>query len=718
MPDVQGVPYPGTGGTGSNVDLLRRLQGYFRTWANATDIARAKWRRDFDFAEGNGKQWNQVDRELVKRSGRPVLEFNRIQPQIELVAGLQRRMELDYDALPRGLEDRRLGEITSASLRAARDFTRLSRTNDKVFDDASICGLGAWEVLHTLDDADDLLWGDIVVNRINPLAFIFDPWYTQPDMQDGAFMGKAIWMSIDEFIEKYPDKRQYAIPGEWLSRSGAFPTASEDFGTSPNLIHELYDSEQGRIRLLAMWHKVRASINLVVDTETGMVWEVESKTEGERLLHEKAEESGREYIRRFNLISSDTTSAVVDETGQIAADPRTGQPLQFNTPEAANDRLNELADLSTIELLDRYSVITREARVPRWAEMVWWEVLEDGTTPFKDRKYPFIPYVSRQYSDDPESIMGIVRNIIDPQEEYNKRYSQLLAHLNSSAHSGWLNRKAGGANSKQLEVMGSKPGIVVDYSTVAPQQIKPVEVSQGHFALLQSSERNILHISGINAEMIGQTTQATVSGRAIRARQQGGGTILTPRFKSYEETQLDLAYMLLSRVQQFYPAEKIRRIIGISELSTPLGRDGASVFTDPVSGKPMNDDDIMNLLKQMRTVKFDLALRLSPANATERQAQFEQGVQLAGLVTSTGRPLGPNTIQALVDLADMPTRFAEGLKRDAEQPAVMDPNSKGGEQGGGQNSAVQGLIAQLRAGRAGGSEGMTGANAPTGEQST
>ena len=712
MAEIHPITSLGPGIVGEQTDLLRRLQGYFHTWATATELARAKFRRDYEYAEGNGKQWSAGDREKVERSGRPALEFNQIQPQIELIAGIQRKMELDYNAMPRGLEDRRIAEIASAALRAARDFIRLTRINDKVFDDGIICGLGAWEVIHTLDDADDLVWGDVLVNRINPLSFIYDPWSTDQDMQDGECMGKAIWMSLDEFVRRYPEKKYLAVPGEWLSRSGAYPTASEDLGTGPNLLRELYDHEQGRIRLLAMWYKVRTSIALMIDTESGMVWDVPSKDEGERLLKEKSEQVGRESVRKYQIITTDTTSAIVDEKGQIVPDPRTGDPMQFGAPEAANARLGELSKFSTMELQDRYKVVTRHARVPHWAEMVWWEVLASGPTPFKDRRYPFVPYISRQYADDPESIMGIVRNLIDPQDEYNKRYSQILAHINSSALSGWMNRKSGGASSKQLETMGSKPGVVVEYSSIPPTQIHPVELSQGHFQMLSHGERNILRISGVNAEMVGQTTQATVSGRAIRARQQGGTTILTPRFKAYEESQLDLAYMLLSRIQQFYPPEKLKRIIGITELATPLGRNGQSIFTNPITGDPMSDKDIMDLLKRMTTMKFDLTIRLSPATATERQSQFEQGVQLSGLITSTGRPIGPNTINALVDLADMPTRFAEGLKRDAEQPPQ--PELVSGK--GGQNSAVQGLIAQLRAGRAGGSEGSIGTAAPSGGQ--
>ena len=701
MPDVKGQE--AVGSTAESVDTLRKLQGYLRAWANTTETARLKFKRDFEMTEGNGKQWRAEDRAKVEATGRPALEFNQIYPQVELVCGIQRSLELDFTAVPRGLEDRRLGEVASAALKAAKDFTRVQRISDKVFDDGIICGLGVWEVLHSLDDPDDLVWGDIIVNRINPMTFIYDPWATQPDLQDGAYMGKGTWMSIEDFKDRYPSKAALAVPGEWMTRFAASINSADDLGTGPNLMKELFDAETGRIRVITLWNKVPTKIALIIDTETGWVREVKNKAEGEKLIREQAEATGRESVRKYNLTTSDATSAVIDETGQIAKDPRTGAPLQFADREMAGARLNELADQNTIELLDRYKVVTRQARVPEWTEMCWWDILDSGKTPFRDRSYPFVAYMSRQFSDDPESIQGIVRNLQDPQEEYNKRYSNILAHQNSSSHSGWMNRKSGGANKGQLEQMGSKPGIVVEYSTMAPTQIRPVEMSQGHFAMLTNSERNILRISGVNAELVGQTTQATVSGRAIRARQEGGTTILKPRFRAYEESELDLARMLLSRIQQYYPVEKLKRIVGVAELSSPLGANGQSVFTDPISGKPLDDNGVIQVLSDLRNTSFDLVLKLSPATATERQAQFEQAVQLAGLITSTGKPLGANTMQAMVDLADMPTRLGEGLKRDAEaasNPAVMEP--------GGQNQAIQGLIGQVRGGRAGGSEGVVG----------
>lgn len=652
-------------------DLTKFLMASVKLWANTTQTAREKFRRDYDLAEGNGKQWLQADRLAVTRTKRPALEFNQILPQVELVSGIQRSMDMQYVALPRGLEDKRLGEIVSATLKAARDFIRLGRIDAHVFDDGTICGLGVWKLLHSTVDTKDILWGDIHASRVNPLAYIWDPW-ASPDesFQDGAFMGDATWMSMDEFQRRYPNMGHLKNPGEWINQAGQFIGDSTLLGLGDNLKQELYDQENGRIRILNLWYKKPTTIKILVNTETGQVSEVKDEVDGEQQLSQIAQQYGQEAVSQFQIMNAGSYTSIID--------PTTGAMENFANPEAAQGRMSQLAAAKGMEVYEKLKVITREARVPYWCEMVWGQILEQGKTPYKDRNYPYVPYVSRMLQDDPESIMGIVRNLWDPQDEYNKRYSNLLAHSNSSSHSGWLNRKAGGANSAELQRMGSTPGVVVEYAGTPPSQIKPVEMSTGHFNMIQQSERQILKISGINAEMVGSTTQKTVSGRAIRARQEGGNTILKPRLFSFEEAQLDVTQMLLSRIQQYYPVQKIKRIIGLAELASPMGPMGQSIFSDPQTGQPINEQQVIELLTTMGSLQFDIAIKLEPGDPTQRQAEFEKAMQLATLMMQTGRPLGPMTFQALVDMCDMPTRFAEGLRRDMMMPPTQPMNAQGG----------------------------------------
>lgn len=695
MPDAKPIT-PST----EDSDILRKVQAWFGLWVNATASARQKFKRDFEVVEGNGKQWDPKDRMKVEASGRPALEFNKVLPQVKLVTGIQRRSQVGFVSLPRGLEDRRLAEIANASLKAANDFARVDRVSGRVFDDATICGLGAWKVLHSFDDTEDIIWGDINVSRVNPLCFIWDPWHTEPDMQDGAFMGDALWLDIDVFKDAYPEYANLAKPGEWMGKMKQYFGDSSQFGTGENLIPELFDTEAGRIRLMNLWYKKPSRISLLVNEKTGQVRELASAKEGEQMIADMRLRVGREAVAPFQVIRADGYSEVRDPNGALMPDPQTNEPMTYANPELAQARINQIADQMGLIATDGVKVINRKGRVPHYAAFVWWQVVAESRTPFNDLYYPYVPFISQKYGDDPESIMGMVRPLIDPIQEYNKRWSNILAHLNSSSHSGWLNRKSGGASTKELETVGSKPGVVVEYTTMAPTQIRPVELSSGHFQLLQTSSANILEISGVNADMVGvrQPAPSVVSGRAIRARQQGGNMILQPHFQAYEESLLDLNQMILRRIQQYYPPEKLRRIIGVFEMNAPLGMNGMPLFSDPMTGAPMSEDQIYAALRTLRITQFDLALKLAQDAPTERQAQFEQAQQVMSLIVSTGRPIMPNTLAAVVDLADLPTRLLEGLKRDAmapPNPALAAPQAE----------ALAANKSETSAGRAGGSEG-------------
>lgn len=680
----------------SEGEILKRSRAFIRSWLNATATFRQSARKDYAYVDG--RQWQEKDARQVLASGRPVITTNLILPQVELVAGIQRGMILDYVAKPRGMEDKRLAEVATAALKAVNDFGRVQRTTERVFDDGTICGLGAWEGLHTFDDSDDLLWGDTKISRIPPLSFIWDPWSVEPDMQDGNFMGKAWWESLESLKERYPDATiPMGPPGEWLDARDLV-SDPQDLGLGPSMLSELYDAETGRHRVLQIWDKRPMEIVLLADQETGKVTEVKNKKTGEQLLARLAETEGRAFAGRFALIQSGEEHVIVDRSSALPMPaPGSSVPLMFVDRPAAQAHLDGLAKQAGMAVYDRYATITRKARKPYVTELVWWQILQTHESPFRDRRYPFVPYISRQFSDDPTSIQGIVRAMTDSQDENNKRRSQLMAHLNSSAHSGWLNRKSGGADSKLLELMGARPGIVVDYATVKPERIEPVNISQGHFMMLQDSAANIRTISGINNEMVGATTQATVSGRAIRARQQGGLTILQPRLRSFEEANLDVARMQFSRIQQYWPVEKIRRVIGVAEAQSPLGANGQPLFAG------MSDGQIVAELTQLQQGQFDLALQTVPATPTERQSQFEQAVQIIGMVSSTGRPIGPATFQAMIEMSDMPTKLEAALKQDAAQPP--DPAMMGE---GGTNERLNAMISNIRGGKAGASEGALG----------
>jgi len=55
-------PGQATPPTPEQADLLKFCMASIKLWANTTQTAREKFKRDFDLTQGNGKQWYQGDR--------------------------------------------------------------------------------------------------------------------------------------------------------------------------------------------------------------------------------------------------------------------------------------------------------------------------------------------------------------------------------------------------------------------------------------------------------------------------------------------------------------------------------------------------------------------------------------------------------------------------------------------------------------------------------
>ncbi|HOV76314.1 MAG TPA: hypothetical protein PK967_20370, partial [Candidatus Hydrogenedentes bacterium] len=108
-------------------DDLVTAQGFISSWARTTQVARQHFARDYEYTDGNGKQWLAKDRAKLEKQGRPVIEINQVLPQVLLVAGMHRDAKLGISCKPRGMEDARLSEVTSAALRATMDFARVPR---------------------------------------------------------------------------------------------------------------------------------------------------------------------------------------------------------------------------------------------------------------------------------------------------------------------------------------------------------------------------------------------------------------------------------------------------------------------------------------------------------------------------------------------------------------------------------------------------------------
>lgn len=268
--------------------------------------------------------------------------------------------------------------------------------------------------------------------------------------------------------------------------------------------------------------------------------------------------------------------------------------------------------------------------------------------------YPVVPFYA--YWRDRHKF-GIIRNLRDPQQEKNKRYSQLLHILNTTAHSGWLIEEKSVTNIIDYKQFGSTPGITLTYKHgfAKPEQLTPKHASEGHAVASQMGSDELKVISGVNADLLGyaQSKSQVESGIAMARRQQQGIVILQSVMDNFNRSQIYLGKLLLEYIQKSgtYSEEEMISIVK---------DDGTTEDVTINEGVP--EGDAVKEVKNNVTVgKYGVMIGQGPLNVTTRIANLMYLVEAA----KSGVPI-PGDV--LIEASDLPNK--EKIKQRIQEEAM------------------------------------------------
>src|SRR6185437_10982446 len=129
--------------------LLPRIIGWYK-------IARdhwQEWRQEaaecFDLVAGH--QWSEDDLEILRDQMRPAVTFNRIQPFVDVVGGLEVNNRQETQYFPRQLGAAGVNELFTGAAKWSRDECDAEDEESEAFRDACICGMGNTQTLMTYD---------------------------------------------------------------------------------------------------------------------------------------------------------------------------------------------------------------------------------------------------------------------------------------------------------------------------------------------------------------------------------------------------------------------------------------------------------------------------------------------------------------------------------------------------------------------------------------
>jgi len=503
-----------------------------------------------------GDQWDPADRRRLEAVRRPALTINKIISTISNVMGEQIFNRSEIGFRPRSGAPAETAEVLSKVFKQISDNNQLDWKRSDMFADGIITSRGFLDVRI---DYNDSMEGEVRIDNLNAKNVVVDP--------DG---------------EEYdPDTWSEVFTTKWLT--------ADDIA----VLYSKADAELLRNRDQSFFPYGYDSIQAYRDRF------------GDRFSPMYTGDYDHSNVLR-NIRIIDRQYRVLDKQKHFVSVDGDMRPI----PESF-DR-NKIA-----LFVDQFGfkVISKLVRRIKWTVIADNVVLHDDWSPYKHfTVVPYFPYFRRG------TTIGLVENLIGPQELLNKVSSQELHTVNTTANSGWK-VKAGAVHNmtvEELEEKGAQTGLVIEVNGDPDkdvQKIAPNQVPQGLDRISYKAEEHIKTISGVSDSMQGFDRE-DVAAKAIQAKRQAGSTNLAKPLDSLTRTDYILARNVLDLVQEFYTEARLLTITH----NQATGETETFGINQPTAEGAITNDLTLG--------EYDVVVSSVPVRETLEDSQFEQAVAL------------------------------------------------------------------------------------------
>lgn len=618
--------------------ISKILRCFRRAYQNKKDLL-TEMEQDFEFYLG--WQWDEESVKKLEERGVKPLTINKIHPIIQLILGIESQNRTDPHVYPEGAEDGILADIAT---RLIKNMYKRSQVNYKVsemFEDGLACGEGWLEPF--LEYTNSLHLGELRWKKTNAWNVLVDPSSIEYDLSDAEYVDKVTYdLSADQLRQLFPDKEK-EIEDLSSGKKGAGKLTLEEGSTEKDsfgaeIQRREYDADDDEdvsdsdtyeptFDLLEHYYKKYVEKYFVLDFKRGDYRLVEDKAKADAFVNKATE--------------------------QDPPDQKSAKVIRRYIPE-----------MWVCSTVGQSNSLFYEG--PAWSYPNW-------------KLYCLIPFWCYRSTIPLKKmvrhlrIQGITRGIKDLNFELNKRRTQELLHLNSSANSGWLSEKGAWVDKERVKKFGASPGATLEYKqgTAKPERIFPMPLSQGHAQLSQQAAEDLKSSSGINADLLAQEGGQD-SGRAIYLRQKQGLVQIQIIFDHLNRTKNILAKFHLSQLGEMYDVEESMRVLGDAFIQQNFSE---PVLTppDPITGVQMPQIDPrtgqvatqVNVQKAQQTInkvlsdaelgKFDVEVGQAVSSETVKYANYLMLTEMS----QSGIPVPPEVI---IDESTLPEASKQKIK--------------------------------------------------------
>lgn len=573
------------------------------TWQRFTYLRDNGHRQYMDLAKKcedffAGCQWDPRDLALLRAQRRPALTINQILRTVSNVLGEQifNRTDISYRPRNEGATAEVADALTKVFMQIS-DNNQLAWQRSDLFCDGIITGRG---YIDARLDFTDSLRGEIKLNLLNPRNVMPDADADNYDPDTWQDVITTRWMSADEIELLYSKADADILRGRFQSGFMA-PYAMDSFD----------DRERfGNPR----------------DTFTGFgVGPLAGSMRSIRVIERQHRKLDR--VEHFVDLATGDTRQV----------PTSWDPAMVANHLAQNPNL---------------AIIRKLVYRIRWTVVADNVVLHDDWSPYKHFTIiPYFPYFRRGRT------IGLVENLIGPQELLNKVSSQELHVVNTTANSGWKIKKGGLTNMTvgELEQRGASTGLVLELDDMdSADKIQPNQVPSGLDRISYKAEEHIKTISGVSDYQTGFARE-DVSAKAVQQNKASGSTNTVKVMDNLNRTDHILARNVLDMVQEYYTEE---RLVVITTDRLTRATESLKVNQVTPEGTIVND---------LTLGEFGVISTTQPERDTFEDSQFDQAVALR---TEVGIPIPDRFILQSSRLRDK-AAIVQALEGDQESPEAQ-----------------------------------------------
>lgn len=530
------------------------------------------------FAFRHGQQWDEDAKRTLENEGRPCLTFNLIAPVMRELIGANQDQRRQAKAAPVGHEDLPTAETVNHLWQREFESLDVPDTEDQVFDHMITAGVG-FAFIDAQPDYEDPSSIALSFEHVPSTEVLYDQQARGTNLKDCKEFYWHRWVPESEFKKKYPE---FADQFEALSegkgdQAALFDERSESlmYGRTPSDIYRdsrFYDDKGKRVRVIRCMYEVP--------------------------------------VKKY-----------------FAWDPRP-RPDDPSTPIGMGEvnRVTYQA-LKQTGVTQTYSVTSCEWR---WFEFTGLQVLFDDKQPLDLGGMCQLLAATCYYDDAKAYHYGMVRDLQDPQSEFNKRYSQELNHLNKQVQPGATVTAGGlGSDPAAAERKLRNGGLIELTAGAQFVPLPPPVIPAGAETLAERARGLVSIISGVDTNpMLGGQPEQVAVGTALLSHRKGLmsiSTILT-NFRAFQRAVL---WAGVRTILSVYPDEQIERMLGDSEKLRVQG--GVVIDTESGAQLPLRD---------LRAMKWNVEQDSAAANTTQQLLELNMLQSLA----ATGLAIDPEVI--------------------------------------------------------------------------